>query len=345
MPIALVLEKKGELNLRNIELDQTMGAGDVRIRMDIVGICGSDVHYYTHGRIGPFVVEAPMVLGHEGAGTVVAKGAAVKGFEVGDRVCIEPGIPDFSSRAAKIGVYNLDPSLTFWATPPIHGCLTPEVVHPAALTFKLPDNVSNAEGAMVEPLAVGVQAAVKAKIQPGDRALVLGAGPIGVVTALAALAGGCAEVMIFDPQDAKLDIAEQYDGVKALRASNGSAAEQVKAATDGWGVDVLFECSGAGAAFRGIADYLRPGGAMVLVGMPVKPIEVDIVSLQAKEIRVETVFRYANVYDRAITMMASGKIDVKPLITETFAFKDSIAAFDRAVEARATDVKLQIRMG
>lgn len=344
MPIALVLEKKGELALRDIDLDLKMGDNDLRIRMDVVGICGSDVHYYTHGRIGPFIVNAPMVLGHEGAGTVIAKGAKVTGFAVGDRVCVEPGIPDFSSRAAKIGLYNLDPSLTFWATPPIHGCLTPEVVHPAALTFKLPDNVSSAEGAMVEPLAVGVQAAVKAKIQPGDRALVLGAGPIGIVTALAALAGGCAEVLIVDPQEAKLDIAARYDGVKALRPADGTPAEQVARATDGWGVDVLFECSGAGAAYRGIADYMRPGGALVLVGMPVKPIEVDIVALQAKEIRIETVFRYANVYDRAIAMLASGKIDVKPLITETFGFKDSVAAFNRAAEGRPTDVKLQIRM-
>lgn len=344
MPVALVLERQRELTLRDIELDQSMGETDVRVRMEVVGICGSDVHYYTHGRIGPYVVEHPMVLGHEGAGTVVAKGAKVTGIEVGDRVCVEPGIPDFSSRASKIGLYNLDPDLTFWATPPIHGCLTPEVVHPAALTFKLPDNVSNAEGAMVEPLAVGLQAAVKARIQPGDRALVLGAGPIGILVALAALAGGCADVMIVDPMEAKLDIAETYAGVKALRAAGGTALQQVKQATDDWGVDVLFECSGAGAAYRGIADFLRPGGCMVLVGMPVKPIEVDIVSIQAKEIRIETVFRYANVYDRAIAMMASGKIDVKPLITETFAFGDSIAAFDRAAEGRPTDVKLQISM-
>ncbi|MER8827798.1 NAD(P)-dependent alcohol dehydrogenase [Mesorhizobium sp. M0938] len=344
MPIALVLERKRELALRDIELNQKMGEDDVRIRMEVVGICGSDIHYYMHGRIGPFVVNEPMVLGHEGAGTVVAKGARVTGLAVGDRVCVEPGIPDFSSRASRLGLYNLDPTLTFWATPPVHGCLTPEVVHPAALTFKLPDNVSLAEGAMVEPLAVGVQAAVKARIQPGDQALVLGAGPIGILVALAALAGGCASVLIVDPQEAKLHIAETYSGIKALRALNGTLAEEVKRATGGWGVDVVFECSGAGAAYRGIADSLRPGGALVLVGMPAKPVELDIVALQVKEIRVETVFRYANVYDRAIAMIAGGKIDVKPLITETFKFEDGVAAFVRAAEGRPTDVKLQIRV-
>ncbi|MCB1497374.1 MAG: NAD(P)-dependent alcohol dehydrogenase [Bauldia sp.] len=344
MPTALVLERQGELSLRDIALDQTLGDNDVRIRMEVVGICGSDVHYYTHGRIGPFVVNAPMVLGHEGAGTVIETGTGVKGLAAGDRVCVEPGVPDFTSRASKLGLYNLDPTLTFWATPPVHGCLTPEVVHPAALTFRLPDNVSFAEGAMVEPLAVGMQAAVKARITPGDRALVLGAGPIGIVVALAALAGGCAEVLIADPMEAKLDVAERYDGITALRAAGGTVSEQIAKATDFWGVDLVFECSGAGAAYDGIADLLRPGGALVLVGMPVKPVSVDIVALQAREIRIETVFRYANVYDRAIGLLASGKIDVKPLITETFDFAGSVAAFDRAAQGRPTDVKLQIRM-
>jgi D-xylulose reductase len=344
MAIALVLERQHELRLRDIELDRTLGENDVRIRVEIVGICGSDVHYYTHGRIGPFVVNAPMVLGHEAAGTVVETGSKVTSLAVGDRVCVEPGVPDFSSRATLLGLYNLDPSLTFWATPPVHGCLTPDVVHPAALTFKLPDNVSFAEGAMVEPLAVGMQAAVKARIQPGARALVLGAGPIGIVVALAALAGGCAEVLIFDPLEAKLDVAERYNGITALRAKGGSITEQVQQATDGWGVDIAFECSGAGAAYREIASLLCPGGTLVLVGMPVSPVMVDIVALQAKEIRVETVFRYANVYDRAIALMAKGKIDVKPLITATFDFADSVTAFERAAEGRPRDIKLQIRM-
>jgi D-xylulose reductase len=344
MAIALVLERQHELRLRDIELNRTLGENDVRIRVEIVGICGSDVHYYTHGRIGPFVVNAPMVLGHEAAGTVVETGSKVTSLAVGDRVCVEPGVPDFSSRATLLGLYNLDPSLTFWATPPVHGCLTPDVVHPAALTFKLPDNVSFAEGAMVEPLAVGMQAAGKARIQPGARALVLGAGPIGIVVALAALAGGCAEVLIFDPLEAKLDVAERYDGITALRAKGSSIAEQVQHATDSWGVDIVFECSGAGAAYREIASLLCPGGTLVLVGMPVSPVLVDIVALQAKEIRVETVFRYANVYDRAISLLAKGKIDVKPLITATFDFADSIAAFERAAEGRPRDIKLQIRM-
>ena len=132
MPTALVLEKKGVLALRQIELDKELGRNDVRISIDTVGVCGSDVHYYLHGKIGPFVVENPMVLGHEAAGVIADVGGAVSHLKVGDRVCMEPGIPDMSSRAAKLGLYNVDPAVSFWATPPIHGCLTPNV-NPLAL--------------------------------------------------------------------------------------------------------------------------------------------------------------------------------------------------------------------
>ncbi|AQZ51246.1 NAD(P)-dependent alcohol dehydrogenase [Martelella mediterranea] len=341
---ALVLEKKGELSLRDFAVATTLGPQDVRIKTHTVGICGSDVHYYTHGKIGHFVVREPMILGHEASGTVVETGSEVTNLTPGDRVCMEPGIPDFTSRASKLGIYNVDPAVRFWATPPIHGCLTPEVIHPAAFTYKLPDTVSFAEGAMVEPFAIGMQAALRARIQPGDIAVVTGAGPIGMMVALAALAGGCAKVIVADLAQPKLDIIGAYDGIETVNIRNRPAAEAVAEATDGWGADVVFECSGAAPAILGVDKLARPGGAVVLVGMPVEPVPVDIVGLQAKELRVETVFRYANVYDRAIALIASGKVDLKPLISDTLPFADSIAAFDRAVEARETDVKLQIVM-
>ncbi|MBM3604662.1 MAG: NAD(P)-dependent alcohol dehydrogenase [Alphaproteobacteria bacterium] len=344
MPTSLVLERQGELSLREIELRGDLGPSDVRIAIRTVGVCGSDVHYYTHGKIGPFVVNEPMVLGHEASGVVTEVGGQVSHLKVGDRVCMEPGIPDSASRAAKLGIYNVDPAVTFWATPPVHGCLTPEVVHPAAYTYRLPDNVSFAEGAMVEPFAIGMQAALRARIQPGDIALVTGAGPIGMMTALAALAGGCAKVYVSDLAQPKLDIIGAYPGIETINIRNTPAAEAIAQATDGWGADVVFECSGAAPAILGLPQLARPGGTIVLVGMPVDPVPFDIVGLQAKELRVETVFRYANVYDRAISLIASGKVDLKPLISLTVPFADSIAAFDRAAEGRETDVKIQIEM-
>ncbi|WP_196257891.1 NAD(P)-dependent alcohol dehydrogenase [Pelagibacterium limicola] len=341
---ALVLEKIRELSLRDIALPQEVGPRDVKIAIHTVGICGSDVHYYTHGRIGPFVVEEPMVLGHEAAGTVVETGSAVTSLKPGDRVCMEPGIPNPNSRASRLGLYNLDPEVTFWATPPVHGCLTPHVVHPADYAYKLPDAVSFAEGAMVEPLAVGIHAAAKARIAPGETALVTGAGPIGILTALAALAAGCARVFISDLQQAKLDIAGRYPGITPVNIATGNLRQTIAEATGDWGVDVVFEASGNARAFEGLFDLIRPGGAAVLVGMPVSPVPFDVVAAQAREVRIETVFRYAHVYDRAIDLIASGKIDLKPLITETFAFEDAITAFERAAEGRPGDVKLQIRL-
>ncbi len=344
MAQALVLEEKRKLALRNIELPDALGPGDVRIAVHTVGICGSDVHYYTHGKIGPFVVKEPMVLGHEASGIVTEVGADVVHLAVGDRVSMEPGIPDMTSRASKLGAYNVDPSVRFWATPPVHGCLTPSVVHPAAFTYALPEQVSFAEGAMVEPFAIGMQAAAKAKIVPGDVALVTGAGPIGILCALAALAGGCSRVFISDLAEEKLALAGQYKNIVPLNAKDCDVAAEVAQATGAWGAHIAFECTGASAAVQTALDAAAPAGRVVLVGMPVDPVPFDIVTAQSKELQVETVFRYANVFDRALDVIASGQVDLKPLISATYDFADSVAAFDRAVEARPQDVKLQIRL-
>jgi len=344
MANALVLEKAGKLALRDIDLPNALGPDDVRISIDTVGVCGSDVHYYTHGKIGHFVVNDPMVLGHEAAGIIAEVGVNVRHLKVGDRVCMEPGIPNMASKASKLGVYNVDPDVQFWATPPVHGCLTPSVVHPAAFTYPIPDHVSFAEGAMVEPFSIGMQAAAKAAIKPGDVAFVTGAGPIGIMVALAALAGGCAKVFIADIVAEKLEVATKYENVEAVLIPRDDPSKVLRDATEGWGADIVFECAGAKASIQTALEVVAPAGCVVWVGMPVDPVPVDIVLAQSKEIRMETVFRYANMYDRAIALLGSGKVDVKPLISETFAFEDSIKAFDRAVEARPEDVKIQIKL-
>jgi D-xylulose reductase len=342
---SLVLEQQHVLALRDIEVPSTLGPDDVRIRIHTVGICGSDIHYYTHGHIGPFVVREPMVLGHEASGVVSDVGSNVRNLVVGDRVCMEPGIPDPNSRAAKLGLYNVDPAVRFWATPPVHGCLTEFVVHPAAYTYKLPDNVSFAEGAMIEPFAIGVQAAVKGAIKPGDTCVVTGCGTIGLMVALAALGSGAGRVVISDVVDPKLEIAARYPGLIPVNVSR----EPLRGVVDrlcgpDWGADVVLEASGSPRVYDDVLACVRPGGTVVLVGMPPDKVAFDIVSAQAKEIRIETVFRYANVFDRAIGMIASGRVDLKPLIAETFGFEQSVTAFERAASARPTDIKLQIAM-
>ncbi len=343
---SLVLERTKELSLRDfpIEKEEALGARDIRIKLHTIGICGSDVHYYTHGRIGPFVVNAPMILGHEASGTVLEVGAEVMSLKAGDRVCMEPGIPDPNSRATRLGMYNVDPAVRFWATPPVHGILRPTCVHPENFTFKLPDNVSFAEAAMVEPLAVGVHAATKARIKPGDVALVMGAGPIGLVTALAALASGCARVYVSDLADAKLEIAAGLGPVTPINVTRENLAERILKETDGWGVEIVFEATGSPKAAATIFEALCPGGCVVLIGGQSDPIAYDAGAAMVREARVENIFRYAHVFPRCVSMIGSGAIDVKPLITRTFPFKDSVHAFEVAASAPPSDVKMQIEM-
>lgn len=341
---ALFLEKKLQLALRDFAMERPVGPHDVRVAIRTVGICGSDLHYYLHGAIGPYVVREPMILGHEASGVVVETGSAVKLLKAGDRVCMEPGIPDPNSRATQLGIYNLDPAVRFWATPPVHGCLRPTVVHPAAFTFKLPGNVSFAEGAMVEPLAVGMHAANKARIRAGNVAVVLGCGPIGMVTALAALAGGCSRVFITNVQAPKLALAGTYPGITPVNAREQDLAAMVREATDGWGADMVFEASGNEQAAQGVFGPLCPGGCVVFIGIPAAPIPFDIVAAQAREARVESVFRYAHVFPRALALMGAGKIDVKPLITDRFPFADSVAAFQFAAKMPPASVKAQIEL-
>ena len=320
---ALVLEKKLELSLRDIDLPEKVQPNDVKIKMHTVGICGSDVHYYTHGKIGPFVVDKPMVLGHEGSGTIIEIGNRVTNLKVGDRVCIEPGVPDINSKEYIKGLYNLDPKLTFWATPPDHGCLTPEVLFPSNFVFKLPDNVSYAEGAMIEPLAVG---------------------PIGLVIALTALAGGCSKVFIADIVSKKLEMCKNYNNLIPIDLNKDNPAEIVKKNTNNWGANIIFEASGATKAYDVIFDSICPAGKVVIVGNPMNSIPMDFATLLTKEIEIKTVFRYAHQYERAINLLSSNKIDVKPMITDTVAFDDSIKAFERAAKNLPEDVKIQIQL-
>ena len=269
----------------------------------------------------------------------------MKHLKEGDRVCMEPGIPDPNSRASRLGKYNLDPAVLFWATPPVHGCLVGEIVHPADFTFKLPDNVSFAEGAMVEPLAVGLHAATKARIKPGDLAVVTGAGPIGIVTAMAALAGGCSKVILSDVQQPKLDLAARLGPIVPVNVAKEKLTDVVARESDGWGADIVFEASGNVRAAAGVLDPLCPaGGRVVFIGMPLEPVPFDVVVAATKEATVETVFRYAHVFPRALGLMSSGKIDVKPLITDHFKFEQSVEAFNYACHMRPDSVKAQIEM-
>ncbi len=342
---ALILRETNILAIEDFHLEEPLSPRDVRISIKKVGICGSDIHYFTNGRIGEFVVKEPMILGHEASGIVLEVGTEVKNLKVGDRVCMEPGIPEFDSDSTLSGHYNLDPSVRFWATPPIHGCMRESIVHPASFTFKLPDNVSLEEGALVEPLAIGVYAATTAKLEPGNVALVFGAGTIGIVTALAALASGCSKVILSDIKQKKLDIVRENfsENIICVNSAKESLDQEVSKYAP-TGVDVVFEASGSAEAVASMIRYLRPAGKAVMIGMPSSPLPYDIVAAEVKEIEIKHIFRYRNMYPRTINMISAGTMAVKPLITHHYDFKNAIEGFNFAATMPEDAIKIMVSM-
>ena len=343
---SLVLEKKLKVSIRDIDIPETLYEDSVRIKPLSVGICGSDVHYFLEGRIGDFVVSNPMVLGHEASGIITEVGSKVSHLTVGDRVCMEPGIPNFMSQQTLAGQYNIDPSVRFWATPPVHGCLRENAVHPAGLTYKLPDSMSNHEGALVEPVSIGVYSAEKAAIAPGDTALIIGSGTIGIVTALAAEAAGCARVILADIKKQKLDFVMKHYGDKISCVDlNTTDIETFLSDNNIPGANIIFEASGSKQVFTELPRHAAPGGKIVLIGMPSEPVSMDVVAMQIKEISMKTIFRYVNTFPRAVNLIASGKLNVKPLVTKSYDFEDSVKAIQYASTQPDSEIKIMIDTG
>jgi D-xylulose reductase len=342
---ALVLEEKQKLSLRDFPITEAVGPYDVKVRIKACGICGSDIHYYREGAIGDFVVREPMILGHEAAGIIIEKGEKVFGLETGDLVCMEPGIPNPRSREVMAGIYNIDPDVVFWATPPVHGCLRETVVHPAQFCFRLPRGMSAAEGAMMEPLAIGIEAAKEAAIPPGGTALVVGCGTIGVMCAISALAGGCGKVFISDIKEEKLAVAASYDrNIIPVNTSRTGLEAFIIKETGGRGCDVVFEASGSPAVYPGFFRCAGKGGMVVLVGMMNGTVPFDVTFLQAQGISIRAIFRYINCFDRAIALVGAGKIDIKRFISKTFKFEDSVAAYEYAAAGHPEVVKVMIEV-
>jgi D-xylulose reductase len=341
---ALVLESKQKLSLRDFPITEAVGPYDVKIQIKACGICGSDVHYYLEGGIGDFIVREPMILGHEAAGIIIEKGAKVTNVDVGDLVCMEPGIPDLQTHEVLEGNYHLDPGIVFWATPPVHGCLRETVVHPARFCFKLPKGMTAAEGAMMEPLATGIEAAKKAHIKPGDVALVVGCGTIGIMCAIAALAGGCSKVFISDIKQEKLDIAGSYDNIIPINTQKAGLEEFILKETNNLGADIVFEASGSPHVYPDFFKCTRRGGTVVVVGMMNGTVPLNMSWIQVHGLSMETLFRYTNTFDRAVALVNAGKIDVKRLISKTFKFEDSIAAYEYAAAGHPEVVKVMIEL-
>lgn len=296
---------------------------DVLIQIKAVGICGSDVHYYAKGRIGDFVVDFPIILGHEAAGVVVEVGSNVKNFKPGDRVTMEPGIPCYHCEQCLQGRYNLCPDITFWATPPYDGCLCDYVAHPAAFTFKLPDNMSFTEGALIEPLAIGVNAALTGNVKLGDTVVIFGSGCIGLVTLLAAKAYGATRVIVCDILDKRLETARRL-GAETVNSMNADAVAEIRRLTDGRGADVVIDCCGISKTVAQGLQVARPAARVVLVGLGDDEINgLPMALLSNKELELRSIFRYRNLYPTAINAVAGGKIDISGIVSNEYPFEQT----------------------
>lgn len=307
--------------------------GQVLVRVASVGVCGSDVHYYEHGRIGRFVLDAPLVLGHEASGEVAELGPGVTALRVGQRVSIEPGLPDLTCRQCRSGRYNLCPNMRFFATPPIDGALAEFVAVHEAFAHPVPDDIGDDAAALLEPLSVGIWACHKGRITAGSRVLVTGAGPVGLVSLQTALAFGATEVAVSDVNPARLALAAELGATSVVDARDTGVS----------GLDpppeVLLECSGHPSAIGDAIRSLDLAGRAVLVGMGGDEIPLPLPVVQERELEVTGTFRYANTWPTAIALVASGRVDLDRLVTSRYRLDEAEQALtagqrdERAVKA------------
>ncbi|KAJ7542812.1 hypothetical protein O6H91_09G013200 [Diphasiastrum complanatum] len=312
------------LKIQPFKLPSVLGNHEVRVQMKAVGICGSDVHYLKTMRCADFIVREPMVIGHECAGIIAEVGSGVTHLKVGDRVALEPGISCARCNFCKEGHYNLCSEMKFFATPPVHGSLAHQVIHPADLCFKLPENVSLEEGAMCEPLSVGVHACRRAGVGPDTHVLVMGAGPIGLVTMLSARSFGAPRVIITDVDEYRLSVAKNLGADDTFLVSTDikDADKEVSALQELMGafVDVTLDCVGVGKTMTTALKVTKAGGRVCLVGMGHHEMNVPLTPAAAREVDIFGVFRYRNTYPLCLDLLRTGRIDVRPLITHRFGF-------------------------
>ncbi|XP_011175457.1 sorbitol dehydrogenase [Solenopsis invicta] len=342
--LTAILYGINDLRLENTSIEEPED-NEVLLEMGCVGICGSDVHYLVDGRIGDFIVKKPMIIGHESSGTVAKLGKNVKNLKIGDRVAIEPGVPCRMCTFCKEGRYNLCKDIVFCATPPVHGSLRRFYKHAADFCFKLPDHVSLEEGALLEPLSVAVHACKRGEIGIDSKVLILGAGPIGLVTLLVAKAMGASKVVITDIVESRLNIAKKLgaDDTYLVRKDRSEKDTVVDIHTIFEGEpNRTIDASGAQASIRLAILVTKSGGTVVLVGLGAPEVQVPLISALIREVDIRGVFRYVNDYSDALELVASGKVNVKPLITHNFKIEETKQAFETSRTGAGGAIKVMI---
>ncbi len=339
-----VMEGIGKMGFEERSIP-TPKADEVLVKLDYVGICGSDLHYYETGAIGDYVVKPPFVLGHEPGGVVVEVGENVRHLKAGDRVALEPGKTCGHCEFCKEGKYNLCPDVVFFATPPVDGVFQEYVAHEANLCFKLPDNVSTLEGALIEPLAVGFHAAIQGDAHLGQKAVVMGAGCIGLVTMMALKARGVSQVYVVDIMEKRLEKALELGADGVINGAQEDVEKRALELTDGKGMDLVVETAGTEITTRQAIRIAKKGSNIVLVGYgKTGEMTLPMSLVLDKELTFKTVFRYRHIYPLAIDAVASGKVNLKGIVTDIFPLDEAQKAMDYSVNNKADIVKAVIRI-
>ncbi len=318
---------------------------EVLVKLEYVGICGSDLHYYETGAIGDCVAKPPFVLGHEPGGVVVEIGSAVKDLKVGDRVALEPGTTCGECEFCRSGRYNLCPNVQFYAAPPVDGVFQEYAAHEAALCHKLPPELDTMEGALIEPLAIGFHAANQGQAHIGQTAVVFGAGCIGLVSMLALKAEGVSPVIMVDVVENRLEKAKELGADFVIHGGKEDAAARILEITHGKGADLAIETAGTDITTNQAIHSVKKGAVIVLVGYSkTGKITMEMSLALDKELTFRTIFRSRHLFDTAIEAVRSGKVNVKGIVTNVFAFDDMQTAMDRSCEEKAAIVKAVVKI-
>jgi len=344
---------KGEMiaavmtGLKTIEMQKRLipvpKDNEVLVKIKHVGLCGSDIHFYEHGRIGDVVMDRPTVLGHESAGEIVEVGKDVKDLKVGDMVALEPGVGCGKCEFCKTGRYNLCPDVAFMAIPGYDGAFAEYVAYPYDMAFKLPEEMDTIEGGLIEPLAVGFHAASQSGIKVGQSAVILGSGCIGLVTLLVLKMMGISEIYVADVIDKRLQKAKEFGATRVIKADTEDTVKTIMELTGGKGVDCVFETAGNKITTAQTVKLVKGGGVVTIVGMSAESvIPYDISALVWKEATIKTVFRYRNLYPTAIKAVAAGQIPLKAVASDYFKFQDVQKAMDYNIKNKNDVIKIVI---
>ncbi|KZF21989.1 putative D-xylulose reductase A [Xylona heveae TC161] len=344
--LSFILEKAGQVKYEDRPIPKLSSPYDVLVNVKRTGICGSDVHYWVHGAIGPFVVKDPMVLGHESSGVIAEVGSAVTTLKPGDRVAMEPGVPCRRCVRCKEGGYNLCPDMKFAATPPYDGTLAKYYVLPEDFCYKLGDNMSLEEGAMVEPLSVAIHVSRQGQIKPGQSVVIFGAGPIGLLCCGVAKALGAKKIIAVDIQEQRLEFAKKYAATGSYISAKVPAtenAENIKKEFDlGNGADVAIDASGVEPSIQTGIHVLRSGGTYVQAGNGKPDVVFPIMAMSNKEITTKSSFRYSTGdYQLAVDLLSSGRLSVKELITNQYPFLEAEKAFEETKGGKGVKIIIE----